>query len=150
MRFTMLVLFLVMGMGCASTQGLDAATRATNALGRTLTVWDVTMAPELKQELHEANTDYPTDEVAYAAAARGPLELYRAFERVRDAQRWLHLAVEQWERGDAGAMWDEVVPCALLELDHVIELLDVKHTELGVLRDTLAAMSDGRACMVHP
>ena len=113
MRTMMLLLALTT---TACTSALDDATTATILTRQSIELVDDVWTPLYMAQLAAADRDHPDDESAFAAAMAKADRVHKSIETARDAQRLLHLAVQQWQAGDGGATWADVAPCALDDL----------------------------------
>lgn len=141
---------MVLVLTACSSSLQDSAVRTTNGLGLALEAADAVFAPVWAKALADANAAFPDDDGRFHQAVATQMQIYEALGIARDAQRWLHLAVQQWVAGDEGAMWKEVAPCAVAELRQAEPLFTAEQqAAFAVLIADLDAVAPG-VCVSHP
>lgn len=117
-RFLVMIL-IALSAACATAR--DTAVATTNTAQDVLKAVDDVWAPIVQDEIAKKRL---LDDAAYKQAMAPILVVQEAIEQARRATQLLHLAVQTWDaQADAGAMWREIVPCVIQDLQLVRALL---------------------------
>lgn len=140
---------------CAACFGSarEDAVLATNTTQSVLGAVDEVWAPIVQQEIAKAKV---LDDAGYKQALAPYLVVQEAIEQARRASQLMNLAVQTWDaQHDGGAMFQEIVPCVVQDLQLVRALLKGHEATappqltqaLNVIEATLSALAKpGAVC----
>lgn len=116
-----LVCLLILTAAACAGSMRDRAVVATNTAQTVLASVDDVWAPIVQDEIAKANK---LDDASYAARMAPFKIVTEAIEEARHATQLLNLAVQTWDaQADEGAMFRDIVPCVVQDLQLVRALL---------------------------
>ena len=119
MKWCVMLLLTLATVACATAR--DDAAYATNTAQSVLSAVDEVWAPIVQSEIARSK---PLDDAAYREHMEPWLAVQELIESARRATQLLNLAVQTWDaQADGGAMWREVVPCVIQDLQLARALL---------------------------
>jgi hypothetical protein len=147
-----LLALLALTVAACAHSAHDSAVLATNTTQNVLQAVDEVWTPIVQEQIEKAKT---LDDAAYKDALAPYQIIQEAIEEARRATQLLNLAVQTWDaQSDEGAMFGEVVPCVVQDVQLIRALLIARPTvppqivtALRVIETSLGALgTPGATC----
>lgn len=143
-------LVLTLAISCAACFGSarDKAVVATNTTQSVLSAVDEVWSPIVQQEIAKAHA---LDDAGYKAAMAPYMVIQEVIEESRRATQLLNLAVQTWDaQADEGAMFREVVPCVVQDLQLARALLKGQPSAPVQVLQALTVIEAGLEALAKP
>lgn len=155
MKHLAILMLVWLCTACMGSAREDAAL-ATNTAQGVLTAVDEVWAPILQDRIAQAKA---LDDAQYRQHMQPYLAIHEAIESARRGSQILNLAVQTWDAQQTeGAMWREVAPCVIRELQlarallvpHALSVPPQLMQALTLIEAALITLTPSGACKAQP